>query len=220
MSKEINETVIHLREDLSILLEIKEHGTVRTKMISIETLMECLKGSVGGIKFSTGILPNNFVCVTVDTGKNQRYIVVEHPEERADITYMKTEFKSFPLPRLLFGFRLEDSGRISQVNLGVPAQGKLKPDTPMYYYPFSNVNRFSMCTGGNSLPYIKDLQQVQNLPYFILSFPDNDDHYTDRHNKPGLCHRELMEHLQDKDRQYYYDHVLVPMEGITLKDFL
>lgn len=220
MSKEMNETVIHLREDLSILLEIKEHGTIRTKMISVDTLIECLKGSVTGFKFSTGILPNNFVSISVNTGQNQRYIVVEYPEERADITYMKTEYKNFPLPRLLFGFCLEDNGRISTVNLGVPAQGKLTPDTPMYHYPFSNVRGFTMCTGANTLPHIKELQQVQNLPYFILSFPDNDDYYNDRHNKPRLCHRELMEHLQDKDRQYYYDHILVPKDGATLKEFL
>lgn len=220
MPKELEEVVIHLREDLSILLEIKEKGTIRTKMISVETLMDCLKGSVSGFTFSTGILPQNFVSVSVNTGKKQRYVVVEFQDERADITYRQTEFKDFPLPRLLFGFCLEESGRISRVNLGVPAQGKLKPDTPMYYYPFSNVSRFAMCTGSNTLPHIKDLQQVQNLPYYILSFPDNDDHYTDRHNKPGLCHRELMEHLQDKDRQYYYDHILVPMEGVTLKNFL
>ena len=220
MPKKPEEVVIHLRDDLSVLLEIKEKGTVRTKMISVDALMDCLKGSVSGFTFSTGILPENFVSVTVNTGKKQRYIVVEFQEERADITYMKTEFKNFPLPRLLFGFRIEDNGRISLVNLGVPAPGKLKPDTPMYHYPFSNVRQFAMCTGSNTLPHIKNLQQVQNLPYYIMSFPDNDDHYSDRHNKPGLCHRELMEHLQDKDRQYYYDHILVPMEGITLKDFL
>ena len=111
MPKELEEVVIHLREDLSILLEIKEKGTIRTKMISVETLMDCLKGSVSGFTFSTGILPQNFVSVSVNTGKKQRYVVVEFQDERADITYRQTEFKDFPLPRLLFGFCLEESGR-------------------------------------------------------------------------------------------------------------
>lgn len=55
---------------------------------------------------------------------------------------------------------------------------------------------------------------------YILSLPDNDDRFNTQHNRLGLGHRDLMEHLCDKDRQYYYDHVLVPMPGVTLKNFI
>ena len=90
----------------------------------------------------------------------------------------------------------------------------------MYYYPFSNVNRFSLCTGTNALPDIKSLQSLENLPGYILSLPDNDDHYRAEHTRLGLGHRDLLEHLRDKDRQYYYDKVLIPMPGVTLKNFI
>lgn len=48
----------------------------------------------------------------------------------------------------------------------------------------------------------------------------NDDYFRTEHNGIKANHRDLLEHLKDKDRQYYYDNILVPMRGKTLKDFL
>ncbi len=215
-----DEMVLRLCEDKSIRLEFLEDGQKRTKVVSADTLTECIKRSLTTIRITTGLLPANAVSVAIDSNNGYRYAVMEFPDERATVTYMKTEYSAFPLPRLLFGFRVEDSGRISGVNIGVPDLGKLTLDTRMFFYPFSNVNRFYMCTGANALPHIQSLQQLTNLPYYILSLPDNDDHYQERNNRLGLGHRDLLEHLRDKDRQYYYDQVLVPMPNTTLKDFM
>lgn len=205
-----DEVVIHIKEDKSVRLELTENGKTRTKLISPQTLFDCIKGSLSStpVEVASGLLPSNIISVTGDES-DTRYAVVEYLYETADITYMSTEYKDLPLPRLIFGFKVESSGRISEVKLGVPALGKLSPDTKMYYYPFSNVSRFSLCTGANALPNIKMLQNLENLPSYILSLPDNDDHYDDEHTKLKLGHRDLLEHLKDKDRQYYYDKVLI-----------
>lgn len=214
-----DELIIRIKEDKTVRLEIHEKGRTRTKLITPDTLFECIKGSLKKEAFATGLLPTNILSVKGDdTG--MRYAVVEYQYEKADITYFQTEYKDFPLPRLLFGFKIEPEGRISAINMGVPALGKLTPDTPMFYYPFSNVLNFSLCTGNNTLPKVKTLQSLQNLPDFVLSWPDNDDRYDAKHNKLGMERRDLMEHLKDKDRQYYYDSILVPMPKTTLKDFL
>lgn len=216
-----DEVVIHIKEDKSVRLEITENGKTCTKLISPQTLFDCIKGSLSStpVKIASGLLPSNIISVTGDeTGA--RYAVVEYAYETADITYMTTEYKKFPLPRFIFGFKVESSGRISEVKLGVPALGKLEPDTKMYYYPFSNVSYFSLCTGTNTLPNIKSLKSLENLPGYIISLPDNDDHYLEKHNKLNLGHRDLLEHLKDKDRQYYYDKVLIQMPNATLKNFL
>ncbi len=213
-----DEVVLHIREDNTIQVEIREKGTVRTKLVNIDALLDCLTDSMGGIQIQTGVLPNNIISLSIN--EDSRYAVVEFPDAYADITYMSTTYEHFPLPRLLFGFHLEKNGRISAVNLGVPALGKLTEKTPMFCYPFSNVYRFSLCVGANSLPHIPALYSLQNLPHYILSLPDNDDRFNTQHNRLGLGHRDLMEHLCGKDRQYYYGHVLVPMPGITLKTFL
>ena len=56
------------------------------------------------------------------------------------------------------------------------------------------------------------------MPDYILSLPDNDDRFNSSHNKLNLGHRELMEHLRDKQPEYYYTDVLIP-SGKTLKNF-
>lgn len=216
-----DEILLHIKENRTIQLDIREKGIISTKEISLDTLLDCIKSSIQGVKISTGLLPERTLSVSIsgdDSGK--RYVVMEFPDEYADITYTMTTYEHFPLPRLLFGFTVESSGRISVVKMGVPAMGKLSPDTPMYCYPFSNVSRFNLCTGANSLPHIKSLSQLTNVPRYILSLPDNDDRYTDRNNKLNLGHRDLMEHLRDKDRAHYYSDILVPMLHTTLKDFI
>lgn len=216
-----DEVVIHIKEDKSVRLEITENGKTRTKLISPQTLLDCIKGSLSTepVKIASGLLPSNIISVTGDD-EGARYAVVEYLYDRADITYMSTEYKDFPIPRLLFGFTIQKSGRISQVKLGVPALGKLKPDSKMYYYPFSNVRHFALCTGTNALPNIKTLQSLENLPNYIISLPDNDDYFREENTRLKLGHRDLMEHLRDKDRQYYYDKVLIQMPNVTLKNFI
>ena len=100
-----DEMVLRIRNDKSIRLEFKENGENRTKIISVDTLIECVKNSLSGFQVNTGILPANTLSVTVDTEKAQRYVTMEFPDETATVTYMQTEYPDFPLPRLLFGFR-------------------------------------------------------------------------------------------------------------------
>ncbi len=214
------ELVIHIKEDSTVFMEIKEGKTVKTKVVSPEALIKAIKSSLTGRTVKTGLLPQHILNVTMNTENDSRYVTFEFPDSVADITYMETEYKNFPLPRLVFGIKISSSGRIEGVNLGVPALGKLREDTVMYYYPFSNVNRFSMCTGANALPHIKSLTGLENLSRFIISLPDNDDYFNSKHNKPNLEHRDLLELLKDKDTKYYYDEILIPMPDTTLKDFI
>ena len=37
-----DELVLHIREDKTILVEIREKGVVRTKLIDIDALLDCL----------------------------------------------------------------------------------------------------------------------------------------------------------------------------------
>ena len=68
--------------------------------------------------------------------------------------------------------------------------------------------------------HIESLHQLSGLPYYILSMPDNDDYFKTGNNRLKANHRDLLEHLKDKDRQYYYDNILVTMPSKTLKDFI
>ena len=214
------EFILKFYEDRSIRVEFKEDKDTATKIIDVDTLLDCIRKSLITEEACSGLLPENVLSVNIDTKTDAKYVVIEFPLDKVDVTYMKTTYSDFPIPRLIFGFKIEGNGRIDKVNLGVTALGKLRPDTQMFKYPFSNVNGFELCVGTNELPHIESLHQLAGLPYFILSMPDNDDYYSVQKNALEMNHRDLLEALKDKDRQYYYDNVLVPMADKTLKDFI
>jgi len=133
---------------------------------------------------------------------------------------MGTEYKDFPLPRLVFGFTVSEEGRVSNCKLGViDNTSMLTPATPMFLYPFSNVSGTHLCIGNNRLPQVKSLHTLGSLPHFILSMGNNNDHFSPSNNKPGLEMRDLMELLKDKQQSYYYEHILLP-SGKTFGDFI
>lgn len=196
----------------------KEDGSISTKRISFDALVDCVKNSLKTGLTRSGLLPDG--CISSDVGEDGwRSVSIVHPERYADITYQTTVYPHFPLPRLVFRFGLHMGLRVQSCHMGVVPEGRLTPDTPMYHYPFSNVNGFHLCTGGNVLPGCKSLHTLSSLPYAILEMPNNDDHFSSTHNKLRLQHRDLLEHLKDKDPSYYYSDVLIP-NGKTLKDFI
>ena len=147
--------------------------------------------------------------------------VLWHPRLYADVSVYDTPYPHFPIPRLVFGFSLNQEGKASHCRIGVVADEIPTPETPMYYYPFSNVSRESgsLCVGANTLPIYKKPHKAHNLPAFLLSIPNNMHYYSSSNNKLGLEYRELMEHLKDKDPEYYYSDILIPKKE-TLGEFI
>ena len=210
---------IHISDSAEIFVEERKNGIKSCKCISLNDLLVCIKSSLKEIKpaYHT-VLPKNalFYSCCPETGSFSA--AMEYPYNKADITYMNTEYRDFPLPKLVFGFKVA-GGKIKKVYLGITGNGILRESSLMYTYPFSNVSSdFILCTGGNSLPEIKSPYSLSNMPDYILSLPDNDDYYNIRHNRLELGHRELMEHLADKTPEYYYSDILIP-SGKTLADF-
>lgn len=210
---------IHISDSAEIFVEERKNGIKSCKCISLNDLLVCIKSSIREIKpIYRAVLPKNalFYSCCPETGSFSA--AMEYPYNKADITYMNTEYRDFPLPKLVFGFKVAGK-KIKKVYLGITGNGILRESSLMYTYPFSNVsNDFILCTGGNSLPEIKSPYSLSNMPDYILSLPDNDDYYNIRHNRPQLGHRELMEHLADKTPEYYYSDILIP-SGKTLADF-
>lgn len=215
----MKETVIRISDDGQVTVEEYKDGVKSYKAITPESLLECINQSVlRGMIFS-GLLPKGCLSfVAHDNG--EREICLIHPENRADISYYGTEYKDFPLPKLVFGFTLTKEGRVGSCRLGIVANvDTLKPDTLMYYYPFSNVSGYRLCTGNNVFPVCKSLHTCGSLPYYILSMPNNNDHFDSANNKRGLEMRDLLEAIKDKSPDFYYSDILIP-NGDTLSNFI
>lgn len=122
----------------------------------------------------SGFLPEN--CLHVSVSGTQVTYVLWNPELRADIIYRDTEYQNFPIPRLVFGVRMLDNGKVVDCTLGVVADERPSESTQMYHYPFSNVYEDSrVCTGNNVLPRYKKRAAMRNFPRYLLGLPDNDD---------------------------------------------
>jgi hypothetical protein len=201
-----------------VKVETNDSGVVSTKEITCETMTKCLCDSLRTPLYFSGLLPEG--CISFLTGADDRRVVsILHPERYADITYYKTTYKRFPLPRLVFRFSLHQGLQVNEVAVGVVEEGRLKPDTKMFLWPFSNVSGVRMCIGNNVMPKCESLHTLSSLPYLILEIPNNDDHFSASDNLLGMDYRELLVHLKDKDPSYYYDKVLVPSSH-TLDSFL
>lgn len=198
----------------------KEDGVIARKNISSQSLLDGLLGSrYDDAYHATGLLPQN--CIAAVMGQQFITYFIRCPELYADISYYKTEYPHFPIPRLVFGFKyLPQEGKVAGCSVCVVKDEGLTPDTPTYYYPFSNVGSGGhICTGNNALPVYKDPSRLHTLAGYILRLPNNDDMYSSQHNRLDASYRDLLEHLKDKPPAYYYSNVLVP-DGKTLKNFL
>lgn len=215
----MSDTIIRISEDGKITVERNLKGVKSFKQIAPDTLIQCIDRSLLRGTVHSGLLPKNCISFSAYDDGNKE-VVLLYPENRADISYFGTEYKNFPLPRLVFGFRLTVKGRVSSCKLGVVENtDTLKPDTKMYHYPLSNVSGFHLCSGNNTLPKCTSLHTLSSLPYYIMSMPNNNDYFSNLHNKPNLEMRDLLELLKNKKPSYYYSDILIP-NGAVLNDFI
>lgn len=198
----------------------KAGGVISRKNISPQSLCDCfLTSRYDDERHATGLLPEGCIAVTME--KKFTYYFIRYPELYADISYYDTEYRNFPLPRLVFGFKyMPKEGKVAGCSLCVVRDGRLAPDTPTYYYPYSNVHSDKrICTGNNSLPLYKNPAKLHTLAGYLLRLPNNNDLYSRDYNRLHAEYRDLLEQMKGKTPSHYYTDVLVE-DGKTLKDFL
>ena len=141
-------------DEHSIRVEDINDGVTSFKEIALETFYDCVRHSIRHEGVRSGFLSQN--CFHVGVSENgERDFCLWHPYLRADISYFGTEYPDFPLPRLVFGFRVSQEGKVLDCRLGVVEDKPPVEDTAMFVYPFSNVGGFHLCTGNNVLPVYK-----------------------------------------------------------------
>ena len=208
----------YVNDELNLVIDDCRGEKVRHKVISLNTFCKLIDKTVEIKDIQTGVLPDR--CVSYrESQHGTKYITLEMGSSYADITYEKTKYEHFPVPRLLYGFNLDKENKITKVSVAVADRGTLRDDTKLYKYPFSNVSGFNMCIGSNAMPKIKQLRQLSSIPYYIFAMPDNNDRYTPDRTKLEMEYRTMLEFLKDKDVDFYYENVLIP-SGKTLKDFI
>ena len=171
--------------------ECSANGVVSYREIDPIEFYFALNGScISNVYQRSGFLPEH--CLHISMNAAERHYVIWNPELRADVIYRDTEYRSFPLPRLVFGLRVLGNGKVADCSMGVVADEAPTEDTPMFFYPFSNVYEDDrVCTGNNVLPRYKKLSALKNFPRYLLGLPDNDD------KLPPLFHSVCFSYLHD-----------------------
>ena len=184
-----NELVLHICPDeRSIRVESTDEGVVSFKEIDLETFYDCVKRSIRHEGVRSGFLPQN--CFHVSVSENgDRDFCLWNPYLHADISYFGTEYPNFPLPRLVFGFQVNQDGKVYNCRLGVVEDKPPTEDTAMFLYPFSNVGGFHLCVGNNVLPVYKKTSALANLPGYLLQLPNNNDSFNAKNNKLNMPYR-------------------------------
>ena len=114
---------IHISDSAEIFVEERKNGIKSCKCISLNDLLVCIKSSLNEIKpaYHT-VLPKNALFYGCSPETGDFSAAMEYPYNKADITYMNTEYRDFPLPKLVFGFKVA-GGKIKKVYLGVTGNG-------------------------------------------------------------------------------------------------
>ena len=215
----MSETIIRINDDGRVMVEKEIDGVRSFKQIDPDTLVDCLNQSMLRGAVSSGLLPKNCISFTASDSGERNFCLL-HPENKSNVSYVGTVYKDFPLPRLVFGFRISKEGRIGSSRIGIIENADtLKPDTKMYAYPFSNVSGFRLCTGNNIFPSVKSLHTLSSIPYYILSMPNNNDQFKPENNKQQLEMRDLFELIKGKPPEFYYSDNLIP-SGAILNNFI
>lgn len=220
MQKEFDTVIRISSERAEIVVEQECKGITARKTLTPKSFAKCiLESRYDENEHFSGLLPEN--CLSVTLSAQGTWYYIRYPELYADISYFGTEYESFPIPRLIFAFRhTPEDGKIIGARLCVVKDERLSVDTPTFLYPFSNVYAEGrICLGNNALPTYKDPTRIFTLANFILRMPNNNDMFRPSNNRLRLEYRELLEHLKDKQPEYYYTDILIP-DGGTLKDFI
>lgn len=112
----------------TITIEEQEGLVTNRKEIDQQSLIGCFKNSLRteDLGFSSGFLPLN--CLSVWQGNEGKRFVLWHPRLYADMTLYDTPYPHFPIPRLVFGFSVNQEGKVSNCRIGVVADETPTPD--------------------------------------------------------------------------------------------
>lgn len=149
-----------------------------------------------------GKLPHGFYDASLDVhGRKTFTVVVVVPSGMRTVSYFTTVY-DIPYPATVFRFEVVN-GRLNGSNAFF-----VKYDTPidgdvLYQYCFGNVssNSGNICWGGNRLPALASMKDVDQLVALFFGSPCNDDYYSYSRfssEAPEYCktQRALYEHLK------------------------
>lgn len=192
-----------------------ELGTKRVKYVSTEDFAASLRAGLVSKKQSTiGELPTGYYNASIGI-ENKGFAcnaILVLPKRAQRITYMQTMYEMV-IPTLVFGFKVEES-RVKETRVFCMKGKKPSEKSELYRFPLGNVASGTgvVCWGGNQLPQVTCLKDLDVIMTHFLSCPFNSDHYRPNENckMKNWNLRDLCEYVQ-KVGKFEEKKLLVPM---------
>ncbi|RHW35980.1 hypothetical protein D1B31_17990 [Neobacillus notoginsengisoli] len=194
-------------EKLADMVKVNERMVNGHYKMTLEQLMTVISESGVTESISTPNLPQHCIKhVWSNRAENQQVVYVEIPKNRWDITYHNQQFENVGFPRMVFKYIVAGAEVTLSHVFAIKETGFIKDDTPLFVFPFSNVNSDgSVCMGGNKLPNINSLVQISTFHSVFFAAPFGNDYGAK--TTTGKQLRELFTLLSNND---FEDNWLMP----------
>lgn len=192
--------MINIRlEEEGAFVEIKQGKVSHWKQVTIPDIVAALNKSIGK-KVNTGpdpspVLPPGTIGYTKYPGDNSHYeLLMYQQEQKCTIIYEDRVFEKVCAPAAVYRFIVHNKNLIG-THIWAITENIIRPEVPLFHYPFYNINNGRLCMGANHL-VINEPWELFKAPAAISAMPSTRA-YPFR-NTAGLEGDSLFKQLQKK----------------------
>lgn len=168
-----------------------DDGQIRKKTVTLETYINFCNSVVKDdiVGYRLGKMPRGYYDARMSLqGSNTFSVVVVLPPQKSDVFYEEAHF-TVPFPTLAFNYCIEKGKVTKSYCFALEEDMDWNDDTMLYHYPYTNVyDNGKVCWGGNILPLVNQLQDIDALTALFFSAKCNDDLFTPENMLTG-CNR-------------------------------
>lgn len=197
-------------EKLEDIVKVNNRMVNGLYKMTFDDLIKLISESgIAAEQISTPTLPQNCIKhVWINRAKQEQAVYIEIPKNRWDIIYHTQRLENIGFPRMIFKYMISGNSVSLSNIVAIKDKGFIKEDTPLFVFPFSNVERDSkVCMGGNQLPKIDSIVQISTFHSVFFAAPFGDCYGAK--TTTGKALRELFTLLSNND---FDDNWLMPSE--------
>lgn len=179
-------------------------GCVSQKIVTYDCFLEMLRdSSVSSTDYvGLGAMPNGYVDGSISVKDSNTFrVITKVPADKRPLTYYDSTYVA-PFPSLVFEFQVV-KGNVTDSHCFALRES----DQMLCHYPYGNVhNSGSICWGGNILPQLSRLKDVDILVALFFGSRTNDDLFNSAYVQGSgeneewtQTQRALIEHMVKQD---------------------
>lgn len=211
---EFSEVITDFNQTVKVDI-LEENGLVVDSFnMTLDDYLTTITESTGANKrVESPLLPSNCIkLINYLPYREDVFTVVNN--QQWEITFSGERFK-VGFPRLVFKWKVYKHNRVELSQIVAIKKGRITEDMPIYYFPFTHVNENGdVCMGGNVIPNITGIHQLETMHSLFFSAPFSTD-YGARTTTGNPVWKLFSEICSERE---FPDEILIP-KNKTLTEF-